>query len=146
MEEGKKEREQEEEGEEEKSTTSIKSVKSVNCGFVSPHECEYECECGPRYRHGHGQGQGYESSPGVYEYEDSYYLLDVDVVNTSNVMSNVHELRHSFFYLSREMIEDVRELMISGQRAEFRQARLRKRDEAGNVFDVCVAPANFKSF
>jgi len=75
---------------------------------------------------------------------DPLYALDgtfhdLDIVNTTCVCSNVEEFAHSFFYISREMLEDIRELLVTKRRARDRTARLVQR-EASNVFDVCVAP------
>lgn len=68
-------------------------------------------------------------------------LHGVDVIDTSSVHSNVHEIRHSFFHLSRETIDDIKQIIVLGQRAEDRKGRLVHRDQRGNIYDVCVAPS-----
>ncbi len=68
-------------------------------------------------------------------------LLDVDIIDASTVSSNVHEIRHSYFSLSREVIEDVRELVLNDVRAESRVSRLIKRGNNTNIFDFLVAPS-----
>ena len=40
-------------------------------------------------------------------------LMDIDVIDATGVHGNVQELRHSYFSLSREVIEDIREQIIA---------------------------------
>lgn len=40
------------------------------------------------------------------------YILELDIINATNVHGNVQELRHSYFSLSREVIEDVRDILV----------------------------------
>ena len=66
-----------------------------------------------------------------------------DVVDTSSMHSNVNEIRHSFFHLSRETLEDIRQIVVEGSSAKHRKGRLVLRSNAdfpSNIFDVCVAP------
>ena len=72
--------------------------------------------------------------------EEGDILEKVDVIDTSTISSNIHEIRHSFFYISREMIEDMRELFTYSAPAAQRTARLLRRSQEGNCFDICVAP------
>lgn len=72
--------------------------------------------------------------------EQGEILDKVDIIDTSTISSNIHEIRHSFFYISREMIEDMRELFTNGAPAAERTARLLRRSQEGNCFDICVAP------
>lgn len=65
--------------------------------------------------------------------------LDVDVIDTTFMDQNVHNLRHSFWNLNRGIIEDIRELMVTRKRARQRTGRLDRRD--GNVWVYRVAPA-----
>lgn len=95
-------------------------------------------------------------------------LLDVDFINGTSVSSNVHKLRHSYFSLSREVIEDTRELIVTSKRAFDRHARLAVREQinpacpiqqqhrdtqtmigyncasSSNIFDFLVAPSFVK--
>lgn len=65
-------------------------------------------------------------------------LLDVDVVVTSHLQSNMHGMRHNYFHLNREMVCDLRDVVVHGTRARDRVSRL---EFAGrNVFSFLVAP------
>lgn len=72
---------------------------------------------------------------------EGYCVEGVDIIDTSSVHSNVTEIKHSFFHLSRETIDDVKDIVLSGLPAVKRKGRLIQRNNSGNVFDVCVAPA-----
>jgi len=72
---------------------------------------------------------------------EGYCVEGVDIIDTSSVHSNVTEIRHSFFHLSRETIDDVKDCILSGLPASDRKGRLIQRNNCGNVYDVCVAPA-----
>ena len=52
--------------------------------------------------------------------------LDVDIIDTSSLHSNVNELKHSFFHISREMIEDFYDLIVHNLMAS-KRPRLAKR-------------------
>mmetsp|Transcript_27233 Transcript_27233/g.55743 ORF Transcript_27233/g.55743 Transcript_27233/m.55743 type:complete len:294 (-) Transcript_27233:154-1035(-) len=69
---------------------------------------------------------------------DESDLLDVDVIDTSSVFSNVQKLRHSYFNVSRDILEDIHEVLVSRNRAAQRKARLVKRE--GNVYGWLQAP------
>ncbi len=71
--------------------------------------------------------------------KDTKEQIDADFINSSTVSSNVSEIRHSYFSLSREVIEDIRELIVFRNRAKNRIARLCKRKNS-NIFDFLVAP------
>ena len=66
--------------------------------------------------------------------------LDMNVIDTSSLHSNVNELRHSFFHISREMIEDFYDLIVHNLMAN-KRPRLAKRANQ-SVYDFCCAPAN----
>ena len=74
---------------------------------------------------------------------DGILIPRVDVIDTSNMASNINQIRHSFFHLSRESIEDIREVLITKRTASHRQSRLIGR-EGSNVYDVAVAPLFYK--
>lgn len=69
---------------------------------------------------------------------------DPDIIDATNIHGNEKDIRHSYFSLSREVIEDVRELLVYRKSAEQRTARLVRR-EGSYVFDFLVAPAFVKS-
>ncbi|ETB62229.1 hypothetical protein YYC_00843 [Plasmodium yoelii 17X] len=78
-----------------------------------------------------------------YCYRDNRDWLDVDVIDTTWLGSNVHTLRHSYWSLNREIIEDIRELIVTRKRARQRTSRLDRRE--GNVWVYRVAPSHLKS-
>ena len=66
-------------------------------------------------------------------------LVDCDVVDTSLIQANVGGQRHSYFHLSREMLEDVREILVDRRvRARLRPSRLVRRE--GNLYGWLQAP------
>lgn len=75
---------------------------------------------------------------------DGNIIARVDLIDTSGMSSNVNQIRHSFFHLSRESIEDIREVLVTGRTASERQSRLIRR-EGSNVYDVAVAPMYYRT-
>ncbi|KAF8820802.1 hypothetical protein IE077_002808 [Cardiosporidium cionae] len=69
--------------------------------------------------------------------------LDLDVIDTTFVETHTDFLKHCFYQVSREIMDDIREIIVSGLRAKERVARLDRR--RGNVFCFRVAPANVRS-
>ncbi|KMZ85973.1 hypothetical protein PVBG_03438 [Plasmodium vivax Brazil I] len=49
----------------------------------------------------------------VYISFDKYAWLDMDVIDTTFVETNVDFLKHSFYQVKREIIDDIREVLIS---------------------------------
>ncbi|SCO61396.1 conserved Plasmodium protein, unknown function [Plasmodium berghei] len=74
---------------------------------------------------------------------DKYAWLDMDVIDTTFVETNVDFLKHSFYQVKREIIDDIREILISNVRAHERVSRLDRR--RGNVFVLRIAPAGVGS-
>lgn len=64
--------------------------------------------------------------------------LDVDVIDTSSMETNVHQLRHAYFDLNKILVEDLHELIVTGRRAAERSLLLHRE---GNIFSFCQAPA-----
>ena len=64
--------------------------------------------------------------------------LDMDVIDTSWMDSNVQELRHNYFNINRYMIDDIREVISMKRRAHLRTGRLTHR--RGNVWSFLAAP------
>jgi len=65
--------------------------------------------------------------------------LDIDVVDTTFVDHNSDVLRHCFYNINREFVDDIREILVTGRRARDRVTRLDRR--RGNVFCFRVAPS-----
>lgn len=66
--------------------------------------------------------------------------LDIDVIDTSFMDANVHGMRHNYFNLNRELVEDIRDLLVTQRRAHQRKSRLEW--IGGNVFAFLVAPTH----
>ena len=64
--------------------------------------------------------------------------LDMDVIDTSWMDSNVQDLRHNYFNVNRFMIDDIREVLSTKRRAHLRPGRLTHR--RGNVWSFLSAP------
>lgn len=79
----------------------------------------------------------------IYDNEDNDSngnLLDVDVINASMIAgSNVDKNRHCYFHLSRQTLEDIREIVVSRKRAKDRKGRLVRSE--GNLYDFLVCPS-----
>lgn len=81
------------------------------------------------------------SSPYANKYSPEQRLnyLDMDVIDQSFIEQNVGTMRHNNWNLNREVIEDLRELVVSRKRAYQRSTRLDKRE--GNVWVYRIAPS-----
>ncbi|EPR59751.1 hypothetical protein TGGT1_289880 [Toxoplasma gondii GT1] len=84
--------------------------------------------------------QGYEPD---YLKSDTRDWLDLDVIDMTWLGHNVHSMRHSYWPLNREIIEDIRELVVTRKRARQRTSRLDRRE--GNVWVYRVAPSSLTS-
>ncbi|CDJ40509.1 hypothetical protein ETH_00019725 [Eimeria tenella] len=69
--------------------------------------------------------------------------LDLDVIDTTFVEGHMDFLKHSIYQANREVMDDIREVIVKGARASARRARLERR--RGNVFCFRVAPAAVRS-
>jgi hypothetical protein len=79
-----------------------------------------------------------------YENNDQGALLDIDTINAGLIDgSNVDKNRHCYFHLSRQVIEDIRELIVSRKRAKDRTGRLVNNE--GNLYDFLIAPPYVKA-
>ncbi|RKO91677.1 hypothetical protein BDK51DRAFT_47769 [Blyttiomyces helicus] len=65
--------------------------------------------------------------------------LDLDVVDTTTLQVNVHNLRHSYFNLNRLLVDDLLDLIVTGRRAHARRHRLIRSE--GNRFAFLTAPS-----
>eukprot|EP00667_Euglena_gracilis_P002574 EG_transcript_2573 len=68
--------------------------------------------------------------------------LDLDVIDTTWIENNVQDLRHSYWNINRELVEDLRELVVTHRRARDR-SRLAAR--LGNVYSFLAAPSCLKN-
>lgn len=67
--------------------------------------------------------------------------LDVDVIDTTGLDTNVNDLRHAAFSVNSILLRDIEELVVTGKRASERTTLLHK---AGNVYEYCHAPSFVK--
>ncbi|KAL8448018.1 hypothetical protein Emed_004017 [Eimeria media] len=108
-------------------------------GGDDPQEQE-DLKTPPLYASSTACFQGYEPQ---HMKADTRDWLDVDVIDMTWLGNNVHALRHSYWSLNREVIEDLRELIVTRKRARQRTSRLDRRE--GNVWVYRVAPSSLTS-
>jgi len=63
--------------------------------------------------------------------------MDLDVIDTTGLDTNVADIRHSTYNLNPSLIRDLEDLITSGRRAMDRSLLYRE----GNVFSYCSAPS-----
>ena len=68
---------------------------------------------------------------------------DLDVIDTTFIDQNIHKMRHAYFSLNREILEDLRDIILTQRRASSRISRLDRR--RGNVWNYRVAPSHVTS-
>eukprot|EP01053_Blabericola_migrator_P006721 Blabericola_migrator_1__6720@NODE_33_length_18162_cov_161_418900_g29_i0_p1_GENE_NODE_33_length_18162_cov_161_418900_g29_i0NODE_33_length_18162_cov_161_418900_g29_i0_p1_ORF_typecomplete_len1130_score209_68DUF900/PF05990_12/1_1e33Lipase/PF00151_19/0_0018DUF2457/PF10446_9/0_031Abhydrolase_6/PF12697_7/0_07Lipase_2/PF01674_18/0_052DUF676/PF05057_14/0_17Glyco_tranf_2_4/PF13704_6/8_4Glyco_tranf_2_4/PF13704_6/1_2e03Glyco_tranf_2_4/PF13704_6/1_5e04Glyco_tranf_2_4/PF13704_6/1_2e04Glyco_tranf_2_4/PF13704_6 len=98
-----------------------------------------ECTEDPKLRRRHHHWRRFKTSSRGPGDDVGVEWLDIDVIDTTFMDTNVHGLRHSFWSLNREIIEDFRELLVTRKRATQRTGRLDRR--GGNVWVFRVAPS-----
>jgi len=79
-------------------------------------------------------------SEGSRQVVDDALDIDVDVINAASITDNVDKVRHCHFDLSRETLEDIRELVVDRRRARERRARLIESTSGATYFEFLVAP------
>lgn len=67
--------------------------------------------------------------------------LDLDVIDTTGLDTNVNDLRHAAFSVNSILLRDIEELVVTGKRARDRTTLLHK---GGNVYEYCHAPSFVK--
>jgi len=67
-------------------------------------------------------------------------VVDIDVVQTTYLGANVQDVRHNAFSLNRELVDDLRDILVNRQRAFQRNTRLQYR--GGNRYNFLVAPTH----
>jgi esterase/lipase superfamily enzyme/uncharacterized membrane protein len=70
-------------------------------------------------------------------------ILDMDIIDTSELDMNVHAARHSYFNLNKYIIDDVADIISNGQRARQRENSLVLMK--GNVYGFLTAPSFIKN-
>jgi hypothetical protein len=64
--------------------------------------------------------------------------LDVDVIDTTQLDTNIKDLRHSGFNVNPILLNDLEELIVTGCRAVNRSTLLFRE---GNIYSYCHAPS-----
>jgi hypothetical protein len=64
--------------------------------------------------------------------------LDVDVIDTTQLDTNIKDLRHSGFNVNPILLKDLEELIVTGRRAAERSTLLYRE---GNMYSYCHAPS-----
>ena len=54
-------------------------------------------------------------------------LVDIDIIQTTHLGANVQNARHNAFSLNRELVDDLRDVIVNKQRAYQRNSRLQVR-------------------
>ncbi|GAM22678.1 hypothetical protein SAMD00019534_058530 [Acytostelium subglobosum LB1] len=65
--------------------------------------------------------------------------LDVDIIDTGDLDSNMSERHHSFFNINRLMVDDLHDLVVTGKRADERTSRLKK---VHDVYRFSILPSS----
>ncbi|CAI2163625.1 20368_t:CDS:2 [Funneliformis geosporum] len=72
-------------------------------------------------------------------------LLNVDLIDTTQLDVNMHKIRHNFFNLNRLLVDDLRDIIVFGKRAKERRTRLSRKVKGvgleGIVYTFLVAPS-----
>ncbi|EGG22695.1 hypothetical protein DFA_04825 [Cavenderia fasciculata] len=71
--------------------------------------------------------------------DDTGQSLDVDIIDTGDLDSNMSERHHSFFNINRLMVDDLHDLIVTGKRAEERTSRLKS---VGDVYRFSILPSS----
>ncbi|CAG8513283.1 10348_t:CDS:2 [Cetraspora pellucida] len=92
-----------------------------------------------------GEFLGNDKSLGLHT-SDLYYngkLMDVDLIDTTQLDVNIHKMRHNFFNLNRLLVDDLSDIIVFGKRARERKTRLSRKyvGHESVVYTFLVAPS-----
>ena len=65
-------------------------------------------------------------------------LVDIDVIQTTHLGANVQSSRHNAFNLNRELVDDLRDVIVNKQRAYQRNSRLQVPPLCGITQLMCM--------
>lgn len=89
-----------------------------------------------------------EKSLGRHTGSDLYFekrLLNIDLIDTTQLDVNIHKLRHNFFNLNRILVDDLYDIIVLGRKANERKSRLNRKlhgvGKEGIVYTFLVAPS-----
>jgi esterase/lipase superfamily enzyme len=72
------------------------------------------------------------------EQPHEHLWLDVDVIDTTQLDTNIQDLRHSGFNVNPILLNDLEELIVTGRRAANRSTLLFRE---GNIYSYCHVPS-----
>jgi len=78
-----------------------------------------------------------QATPGESDIEKQW--LDIDVIDTTSLDTNIAGVRHGGFSVNPIMIKDLKELIVDGDRARLRSSLLKRE---GNIHTYSHAPAH----
>ncbi|CAG8499202.1 26330_t:CDS:2 [Racocetra persica] len=92
-----------------------------------------------------GEYLGNDKSLGLHT-SDLYYnnkLMDLDLIDTTQLDVNIHKMRHNFFNLNRLLVDDLSDIIVFGRRAGERKTRLSRKyvGRESVVYTFLVAPS-----
>jgi hypothetical protein len=72
-------------------------------------------------------------------------LMNVDLIDTTQLDVNIHKVRHNFFNLNRLLVDDLWDIIVVRKRARERRSRLNRKFKGvgveGIVYTFLVAPS-----
>ena len=72
-------------------------------------------------------------------------LVNVDLIDTTQLDVNIHKIRHNFFNLNRLLVDDLWDIIVVNKRAKERRSRLSRKVRGvgleGIVYTFLVAPS-----
>ncbi len=74
-----------------------------------------------------------------YSAESEQLWLDLDVIDTTSLDTNIKGIRHSAFNANPILSHDLEEIIVSGERAVKRSGLMHRH---GNIFSYCHAPSH----
>ena len=69
----------------------------------------------------------------------SFVDYDLDIMDMTQLDASIHDLRHCYFNINRNVLDDLRDIIVHKKRARYRQNRLLKVDS--NVYTYISAPS-----
>ncbi|CAG8532695.1 18595_t:CDS:2 [Acaulospora morrowiae] len=71
-------------------------------------------------------------------------LIDIDLIDTTQLDVNIHKIRHNFFNLNRLLVDDLWDIIVMRKRASERKSKLNRKERHGRggiVYTFLVAPS-----
>jgi len=71
--------------------------------------------------------------------DDGKQYLDLDIIDSTLLETNINGLRHSGFSVNAILLRDLEDIIVTGRRANDRPSLLHRN---GNLFEYCYAPSH----